>query len=107
MSEAEALAVLDDVTHGRRTATPLRGVRTEGRYRGRFMPFCEVVPYEVGDGWQVGVFFDCADWDYVEWVRRGDDLLSTAGGGEVAEYSPDAEDEWARWHCLMHGRTQR
>jgi hypothetical protein len=60
------------------------------------------VPYTASNGWQITIFNDCNDWDYVERVIAPDgrslsfdeidDLMSVA-----REYTPDSEVAWSRY----------
>lgn len=31
--------------------------------------FCSVIEYTLDNGWKVGIFCDCGDWDYIEFMQ--------------------------------------
>lgn len=81
------LAIMHDINAGRLKVTPAELPMEQ---------YCGVLEYTCENGWVIGVFNDCYEWDYVQWARDpgGTTLDFKALYGELdADYKhlPDME----------------
>jgi hypothetical protein len=94
ITEEELLEFLKAIEEGTIALDP-EGCIPQDIYAGH-------VPYRASNGWQITIFNDCNEWDYVEHVITPDgrslsfdeidDLMSVA-----REYTPDVEVAWSQY----------
>ena len=69
--------------------------------------YCGIMEFKLSNGWELGVFNDCCEWDYIEWIkapdgRRVDYVVRKYGAdlftaSEALHWSPQNEDRWGEW----------
>ncbi len=102
------MAFLHSVEAGEVTLTPLQ--EPQDVYAGP-------VDYAASNGWQVSVYNDCNEWDYIERVRTADGLecdydFIYEHMPQVDAYQPSEEVAWSRYRipgymkfrCVYCGR---
>lgn len=58
---------------------------------GRSSWYDGIMVYDADNGWQIAIFWDASDWDYVEWVKTDDGRVLLWGdmSDELQNYRPD------------------
>lgn len=109
LTEKEILEFLEKVETGEITLTPDFGCIPQDVFAGD-------VPYEASNGWKITVFNDCNEWDYLDSLQKGGQLLEYSAlvrhYPQVAYYRPSDEIAWTRYgipgylksRCLVCGK---
>lgn len=92
ITEAEILDVMHALERGDVTIPQSEKDAAQGQY-------CGIAVFHLSNGWEVAIFDDCDEWDYIEWVKTPDgrevdfdviwDQMPT-----LRDYAPPRDDIW-------------
>lgn len=92
IGETEILDVMRALERGEITIPQAEKDAAQGQY-------CGIAVFHLSNGWEVAIFDDCDEWDYIEWIKTPDgrevdfdtiwDTMPT-----LRDYAPPRDDIW-------------
>lgn len=86
ISDAELAEVLNAADTGVVSISGIDSDDWDHTYSGGIMQFA------LGNGWRLGIFNDCGEWDYIEWIESPD--------GRREEYMNRGSGSFTRSHVM-------
>lgn len=95
--DEEIIAVLDAADRGEVEIRPVGATNWMEQY-------CGIMEFHLGNGWKLGVFNDCCEWDYIEWIQAPDGRREDAGKGSGRIETFTASDAMWSWEPSDYSR---